>query len=213
MPHRQLDIRYVDFSDAEEVKNFAILLFSAANEKGVFLALKQYDKAREGIKQLARDWVCRVEKCIDSMSVGDALTVIASYDIVHRIAFGIPARVDYLDKYRLKAFEAYVHGDRSVDQYILFQIVSHEIRMGNKTYFGRPLEWESLCIDRWYNNFRTGLSASSQSNYDTLHQVKALLMTDLYAFTPHQEDFKRKLIANYGHLDALAGMDCRQIEN
>ncbi|MDE6465718.1 MAG: hypothetical protein K2L44_03315, partial [Duncaniella sp.] len=73
MPHRQLDIRYVDFSDAEEVKNFAILLFSAANEKGVFLALKQYDKAREGIKQLARDWVCRVEKCIDSMSVGDAL--------------------------------------------------------------------------------------------------------------------------------------------
>ncbi len=193
MNNQELDITLVDFSRAEDVSAFAKKIFTEANKQGMFVRKERFSKEQMAVRLTAQEWINRVEESIDSLSNGDALTIIASYDIIHRIAFSVPAKTDYLDKYKMQAFEAF-----------LFQVISQEIRRGNKAYFGRHLKWESLCLDRWYKNFRTGRCAVSQSDYDTASQISALLAADLYAFTPDQDGFKRRLIAgNPRHLPSL----------
>lgn len=204
MNNQELDITLVDFSRAEDVSAFAKKIFTEANKQGMFVRKERFSKEQMAVRLTAQEWINRVEESIDSLSNGDALTIIASYDIIHRIAFSVPAKTDYLDKYKMQVFEAFIRGDKTVDKYFLFQVISQEIRRGNKAYFGRHLKWESLCLDRWYKNFRTGRCAVSQSDYDTASQISALLAADLYAFTPDQDGFKRRLIAgNPRHLPSL----------
>lgn len=193
----QLDIDSIDFRNAEEVKDFAAIIFTTANKHGLLISKKSLNREEAAIRLIAKEWVCRVEAVIDTLTCGDALTIISAFDLIHRIGYGIPAKASYLDKYKLRAFDAYVRGDKSVDQYSLFKVISEEIRKLNKAYFGRPLDWHCLCIDRWFKNFRTGKSAVPQSDYDTLNQINILLTSDLYAFTPKQEAFKNHLRANY----------------
>ncbi len=196
----ELDIKLVDFSNAEETRDFASLIFSTANELGLFLSKSQHTQALAGIRLTAREWVGRVEDSIGSMSAGDALTVITVFDLIHRIGYNVPAKNVYIDKYKLGAFEAYIHGDMTVDQYTLYDAISYEVGRRNRMYLGRPLDWQTLCLDRWHKNFRTGTGASRQSDYDTVRQITALLSADLWAFEPDQNTFKRTLVANHMHL-------------
>lgn len=197
MREKDLDIRLVDFGNAEDVHNFAKRIFLAANNLDLFVSRKCCTQEGIEVKAIAKEWICRVEETIDNMSAGDALTVISSFDIIHRIGYNIPANQSYVDKYKLGAFEAYIRGDKSVDQYILYDAISEEIRRRNKAYFDRPLDWQSLCLDRWHKNFRTGKSAILQSDYDTIHQISALLNADLWAYEPDQETFKSNLVTNH----------------
>ncbi len=206
------DISLVDFSNTEKISESATTILLAADKLGMFTSPPRSDSESRLVKTAAKEWVCGVEANIDSMSPGDGLTVMTQFDIIHRIGYGIPAKTSYLDRYRLKAFEAYIKGDKTVDQYTLYETVSQEIRRGNTAYYDRPLDWESLCIDRWYRNFRTGRSATVQSDYDIVRQVTALLSADLWAYEINEEAFKRKLIANHRHyLDTPAGIDHKQL--
>ena len=45
------------------------------------------------------------------------------------------------------------------------------------------------------------MSAEAQSDYDIVHQVTALLCSDLWAYEKDQNLFKRKLVAS--HLDYI----------
>ena len=197
MREKDLDIRLVDFGNAADANNFAKRIFLAANNLDLFVSRRCCTQEEREVKAIAKEWICRVEEAIDNMSAGDALTVISSFDIIHRIGYNIPANQSYVDKYKLGAFEAYIRGDKSVDQYILYDAISEEIRRRNKAYFDRPLDWQSLCLDRWHKNFRTGKSAIPQSDYDTIHQITALLNADLWAFDPEQTAFKHRLMANH----------------
>lgn len=197
-----LDIELVDFNNASEVWDFANRIITAANAAGLFMVKGCLDKEQKEIKAVAKNWINRMEAAIDSMNAGDALTVIYIFDFIHRIAYNAPADASYLDRYRLGAFESYVRGDKSVDQYVLFHTLSEEIGKRNKAYFGRPLEWLALCLERWHRNFVTGVSAVTQSDYDTVRQVTALLFSDLWAFEKDQDAFKCRLVAT--HLDYLA---------
>lgn len=198
-----LDIRTVDFGNADAVWNFANRTIQAANVAGMFMTKGPLNKEQRGIRIIAKDWVNRVETAIDSMSAGNALRVIYMFDLINRIAYGTPANADYLDKYRLGAFEAYIRGDKSVDCYELFHALMEEICKRNRTYFGRPLEWVAMCLDRWHKNFINGVSTATQSDYDTMQQLTALLCSDLRVFERDQDAFKRRLVAN--HLDYLTG--------
>lgn len=156
------DIQTVDFCNADEICNFANLTMQVASEAGMFLVQASYSREQREIRATAEEWVRRVEASIDTMTAGDALSVIYIFDLIHRIAYGKPAKTDYLDRYRLGAFEAFIRGDKSVDRYELFHALSDEIAKRNKAYFDRPLKWISLCLDRWHRNF---LPASRRINY------------------------------------------------
>ncbi|WP_287934266.1 hypothetical protein [Duncaniella freteri] len=198
---RELDIQFVDFSNVDEIWDFANRIIHAANGAGLFVTNGPLDKEQREIRIIAKDWVNLVEAAIVSMTRGDSLIVIYIFDIIHRIAYSTPADTAYIDSYRLDAFEAYIQGDKSIDIYVLFHSLLEEIGKRNRTYFGRPLEWVSKCVDRWYNNFITGMSAEAQSDYDIVHQVTALLCSDLWAYEKDQNLFKRKLVAS--HLDYI----------
>lgn len=188
-----LDIKQVDFCNANEVRDSAQKLIHAANSVGMFSTDGRLDAKQEQIRALAKEWVSKVESGIDSMNAGDALTVIYVFDIIHRMAKGVPAKEGYVDKYKLGAFEAFIHGDANVDQYLLFHALSEEIARRNNTYFGRPLEWVALCLSRWHKAFATGKSSVEQSAYDNINQATALLCSDLFAFEKNEKTYKRRL--------------------
>lgn len=195
-----LNIQQADFTDVKVVKTLALRILSLANEQSAFLSKQSLTSDAAAIRIAAKEWVVRVESIIDNLSHADALIAIGVFDLIHRIGYGIPADSRYIDRYKLGAFKAYIHGDESVNQYVLFQIISDEISRHSKAYFGRPLDWYCTCIDRWFRNFRTGKSSVLQSDYDTFNQVKILLSSDLRAFTPKQEAFKRALEDRYSEL-------------
>lgn len=209
------DIQTVDFCNADEICDFANLTMQAASEAGMFLVQASSGREQREIRETAEEWVRRVEASIDTMTAGDALSVIYIFDLIHRIAYGKPAKTDYLDRYRLGAFEAFIRGDKSVDRYELFHALSDEIAKRNKAYFDRPLKWISLCLDRWHRNFLPAsrqinnprpprqneyVSAVGQSDYDTICQLTALLSSDLRAFETDQDAYKRRLLTTHLHL-------------
>lgn len=208
------DITQIDFRSVRDVEGFASLIFASANGMGMFLPqnMPVHHKLSD-LKNTAKIWVTEVERSIDSLSAGDALIVIGCFDAVHRVAFNRVAKEEYLNQYKLNAFEAYIHGDSSVDQYMLQRSISQEIRHRNSAFLDRPLQWESLCIDCWYGQFKYGRCIDRISDYDTIQRVTSLLDADLWAFeTRNETRFKQSLFVNHRHyFDEAGEMDTKTL--
>ena len=191
-----LNIDEVDFSDIADIAGSAELILARSSNPGQF---------KTACKFQAKQWLLRADTVLDSLSCGDAMTLTAYYEPLHQLAFSQAASTVKLDKYRLDAFESYIRGDKTVDQYALRHTISREIDRRNPKYFGRPLQWESVCLDRWHKQFRHGASLDELSDYDTLHRVSTLLTTDLWSFeTRNESAFKRILFENHRHyLDSI----------
>ena len=194
--HDLLNIYEVDFSDISDIAGSAELILARSSNPGQF---------KTACKSQAKQWLLRADTVLDSLSCGDAMTLTAYYEPLHQLAFNQAASTAKLDKYRLDAFESYIRGDKTVDQYALRHTISREIDRRNPKYFGRPLQWESVCLDRWHKQFRYGASLDELSDYDTLHRVSTLLTTDLWSFeTRNESAFKRTLFENHRqYLDSM----------
>lgn len=150
---RMLDTRIVDFSDIREVTDFALLICQSASQGGMFLRDEQDKELLERVRTVAKEWIKEIRLRIASMPVSDALEVIHTFDLVHRIAYGKAADVDFINKYTLKAFEARIHGDQTVNEYTLFRQIAVGLNHRDPAYLDRPLEWYTLSLDRWYKEF------------------------------------------------------------
>uniref|UniRef100_UPI00257405D7 hypothetical protein n=4 Tax=Duncaniella TaxID=2518495 RepID=UPI00257405D7 len=82
---RELDIQFVDFSNVDEIWDFANRIIHAANGAGLFVTNGPLDKEQREIRIIAKDWVNLVEAAIVSMTRGDSLIIIYIFDIIHRI--------------------------------------------------------------------------------------------------------------------------------
>lgn len=144
-----------------------------------------------------------------TFTTGEALTLSEYYDLVHRVGFGKAAESNSLDRYRMSAFEAYISGDRSVDQYTLYHAVAHEVSRRNQLFLGRPLQWMTFYIDEWYEQFHKSIKHITLSDYDVLQRITILLESDLFAFCgSRQEAFKRQLVRTYlPFTEKIADMD------
>ncbi len=210
MSHSELDIQLIDFYDAHAIADSAAAIFEAANELGLFMPKSQYSCREHEVIHAAEMWVRQVESTIDSLSAGDALTAIGQFDLIHRIAFNRPAREQYISRYILQAFEAYIRGDKSVDIYDLHRAISLRLNKRDKTFFGRPLDWASDCIDRWHRQFRNGECLDpTLSDYDITRRVDALLSANLSAFEAANEPtFKRTLLTHYPQHSSIIKCHC-----
>lgn len=203
---RMLDTRIVDFSDIREVTDFALLICQSASQGGMFLKDEQDKELLEHVRTVAKEWVKEIRLRIASMPVSDALEVIQTFDLVHRIAYGKAADVDFINKYTLKAFEARIHGDQTVNEYTLFRQIAVGLNRRDPAYLDRPLEWYTLSLDRWYKEFSGAERPRQLSVYDTIQQVNILLESDLWAYeTRNQLIFKRQLFNRYRYLLADLG--------
>lgn len=205
-PLRMLDTRIVDFSDIKEVTDFAFLICQSASQGGMFLKDEQDKEMLERVRTVAKEWVKEIRLRIASMSDSDALEVIHTFDLVHRIAYGKAADVNFINKYTLKAFEARIHGDQAVNEYTLFRQIAVGLNRRDPAYLDRPLEWYTLSLDRWYKEFSDSERPPQLPIYDTIQQVNILLESDLWAYeTRNQSIFKRQLFNRHRYL--LADFD------
>lgn len=205
----ELDIDAVDFNNVADISSFASLILSQANFLGIFSGKdSDFSDARE-LRMVARRWLQRTGELMPTFTVGDALTLSDYYDLIHRVGFGKAADNNFLDRYRMNAFEAYIRGDRSVDQYTLYHAVGHEVSRRNPLFLGRPLQWMALCIEEWYEQFRNDIKQITLSDYDVLQRITILLESDLFAFSgSRQEAFKQQLVRTYLPLtEKIADMD------
>lgn len=203
----------IDFNNYSDVVGYATLIFSAANEVDILTTSKHLQSQKAIIvMQLAKAWVNNVQSRIKTMAAGEALDITEPFDFMHRIAHRAPTPQDFIDKYILKAFDALIHGDKTVNEYHLFRFLRQQINRKNKAFFDRPLQWYSSSLDRWLKKFQKGICIEQFPDYDTLEIVYILMSEDLFAFVQDQKQFKEKLFKNHTHyLDKTNELDEKQL--
>lgn len=174
-------------------------ILNRANDLRLFLndTSRQSREAREVVR-LASAWLKTVEARIESYTPGEALLLTDSYDLLHRLALKIPADKEFINRIIFRAFDARIHGDKSVDDYVLYQAVERRIWQREKSFLEKPLTWLSLCISEWHKQALKGFDHTELSDYDILSRVNILLNTDLTAFEGrNQQSFKQQLFNRY----------------
>lgn len=195
-----------NYDNVDRIIATATRLFSKARALGLLTtnAARQTVEATRLIGEVT-NWLNNVEPRIRTYTPAAALTLTDAYDLMHRIAYCRPADTSTINPIILKAFEARIHGDRTVDEYILYRAIRTAITRHDKAYLGRPLEWMSRSIDTWYNEAKHGYEHTTLPPYDIISRATILLQTDLRAYEgPRQAAFKRHLyeqtrphLANY----------------
>lgn len=196
-----LNLSSVDFDNVDNVTESASQMLASANELGLFMTQtsRQSVNARRFVED-ATVWISNVRKQIDSYPVGKALDLIDVYDLLYRVTYQRPADRGFVNGIILKALEARIHGDRSVDEYVLYRAIRSGINRKDKAIFGRPLQWLCLTEESWYNEAVKGYDRSRLSDYDILNRATILLETDLFAFEgSNQTTFKRRLLNRTRH--------------
>lgn len=195
------DLSSVDFDNVDIVTESASQMLASANELGLFMS-QASRQSREALRLVgeATAWISNVRKQIDSYPVGKALALIEVYDLLHRVTYRRPADRGFVNGVILKAFEAKIHGDRSVDEYVLYRAIRSGIGRKDKAFFDRPLQWLCLTEESWYNEATKGYDRSRLSDYDILNRAAILLETDLFAFEgSNQTAFKHRLLNSTRH--------------
>lgn len=188
------DITRVDFNDADDIRGFASLLLATAAHLGMPGGHTAFPREASALAGTAKEWVSETNLRLSALSAGDALSVADCIGLVHPLAYGRPADEGPLNHHRLNAFEAYIGGDSSVDKYLLHRAVSRQVRLRDRQFLTRPLQWECTCTARWHSRFRHGRSSVRLSTLDTAECVASLLRSDLWAFeTRNESAFKRRL--------------------
>lgn len=195
------DLSSVDFDNIDVVTESASQMLASANELGLFMTQtsRQSVNARRFVED-ATVWISNVSKQIDSYPVGKALALIDVYDLLYRVTYQRPADRGFVNGIILKALEARIHGDKSVDEYELYRAIRSGIGRKDKAFFNRPLQWFCLTEESWYNEAVKGYDRSRLSDYDILNRAAILLETDLFAFEgSNQTAFKRRLLNSTRH--------------
>lgn len=189
------EVRENIFETVEEASR----IINRADDLRLFLndTSRQSHEAREVIR-LASEWVRTVEGRFNTLAPGEALLLADHYDLMHRIVFRSPADKGVLDRIILRAFDARIHGDKSVDEYVLYKAVERRIWQREQAFLDKPLTWLSLSLGEWHKQALKGFDRSELSDYDIISRVNILLNTDLTAFEGRdQQSFKQRLFNQY----------------
>lgn len=195
------DFRTVDFTNSDTLSTIAGQLITAANNAGIFGLNCRNKTQNNTLQTVAKEWIRQTDKVIDSHAPADALEVISFYDLIHRIAYGRPALPEIINRHVLRAFDSMIRGDKDIDRYTLFRQIALGLNRKDKAYTGRPLQWHSICLDRWHTQFNSGFSSEPLSEYDTIQRVSILLESNLWILEAENETaFKQLLFNNHRHL-------------
>lgn len=133
-----------------------------------------------------RVWLDAVGEQLDAMTAADALQLVDAYDLIHRMVYGSAAD-DVVERTVRRA----LHAD-DADEYLLYRAIGRQLRRGSAEWFGKPLTWCSLRLERYYNNFKNRVEFGSPR--DLIQQGGILLSEDLWAFEPDQQQFKQAVL-------------------
>lgn len=132
---------------------------------------------------------------------------------MHRLAYNQPADKETINKIILKAFDVLIHGDKNIDQYVLFKAIEGRARQREQAFLDKPLTWIFQSLDEWHKQAVKGFDRTSLSDYDILSRVNIPLDADLFAFEGrNQKAFKQRLAEQYRYdLDKYDATDRKTI--
>lgn len=206
-PSLLLDIKKLDFGNVTDVAGYGLLLISCADKLGLTTSNEPTIGTRSQITKLAERWSRGVERSIARMSAADALEILETYDIVQRLVLYCEPAPDFIFRYVDRALDARIHGASNVDPYKLYNIISAGLRLKEKAYYGKPLDWSLNMLDSWHCDFLSGHYAgfTHATAYDIISRVAVLLTSDISAFELDPESYKLALFENHRHyLDEVA---------
>ena len=209
-----LNLSLVDFNNIEEAIDFAVRLINTGNSLGIISGEKRLQSVEAvAIYQAAKGWVNAVKKQMLLMPLSELLRLVDVYEIMHRIAFRCSANTEELDRIKLAAFDAMIHGDKKVDEYIMFRVIRNEVSKRNKAFFDKPLTWSCISEERWHKEAVEGFDRTVLTDYDIISRVTILLESDLFAYEGRNQDqFKQYLADEHRHyLTKYTAPDCRTV--
>lgn len=200
-PSLLLDIKKLDFGNVTDVAGYGLLLISYADKLGLGTGKEPTIGSRSLIMKLAERWSRGVERTIARMSAADALEILETYDIVQRLVLYREPAPDFIFRYVDRALDARIHGASNVDPYKLYNRISAGLRLKEKAYYGKPLDWSLNMLDVWHRDFLSGYYAgvTHATAYDIISRVAVLQTSDISAFELNPEAYKRKLFENHLH--------------
>ena len=183
------DVEMVDFSDPTDVQSYVELMIQAGNELDALMPDSSPTAEWNRVRRTAKEVTKRLEASFPSMSPAQKMMSEVAYDLAHRIAYYKPADQRILNRNLLEAFDARIHGDKTVDEYILYWRIDRRIFQRDKAFFDKPLTWTSLCLQDWFEN-----QDKRKPDYDQISRTTIPLDSQLGVYVSgSQEQYKRKL--------------------
>lgn len=209
MLHPLLDINIVDFDDPLDIGGFVSLLCQIGGSLGMAVPGFRPTADSNEIRRLANVVARKLECKLPQMSSSSAFVSVSLYDFAHRLAYMVGAERAVLNKYVLKAFDALIHGDSSVDEYAMFREIKRGISRRDPVFMTKPLSWNCICEERWKKEACRGNGFTGLADYDILNRLSILMESDSgLGNASSQTAFKRSLFEQYRHyLDSHATND------
>ena len=200
-------IERIDFSSSEEAIRYAMLLCIASREAATLIPSGNLSSITR-IRRSSRQWIEKAEQSLPGYTPGEALETIVAYDFIHRLAYNAAPIPDLIDRHVLRAFEAMLQGDATINKFTLFRRITFGLRRKSPLYTGRPLKWQSHQLARWHKEIKNSLknqrdinTPNNQSNKEDIEKISILLESDLLPFEGTNEAvFKQTLFSTHRHL-------------
>ena len=200
-------IERIDFSSSEEAIRYAMLLCIASREAATLIPSGNLSSITR-IRRSSRQWIEKAEQSLPGYTPGEALETIVAYDFIHRLAYNAAPIPDQIDRHVLRAFEAMLQGDSTINKFTLFRRITFGLRRKSPLYTGRPLKWQSHQLARWHKEIKNNLNnqrdintPNNQSNKEDIEKISILLESDLFPFEGTNETvFKQTLFSTHRHL-------------
>ena len=200
-------IERIDFSSSEEAIRYAMLLCIASREAAALIPSGNLSSITR-IRRSSRQWIEKAEQSLPGYTPGEALETIVAYDFIHRLAYNAAPIPDLIDRHVLRAFEAMLQGDDTINKFTLFRRITFGLRRKSPLYTGRPLKWQSHQLARWHKEIKNNLNhqrdintPNNQTNKEDIEKISILLESDLFPFEGTNEAvFKQTLFSTHRHL-------------
>ncbi|MDE6489323.1 MAG: hypothetical protein K2L46_08590 [Paramuribaculum sp.] len=195
-----LDIGLIDFNDPYDIGGFVALIVQTGAALGMTMPDFRPSRESNEIRQLANRLVRKLDGLIPAMPSGNALLLVSAYDLAHRLAYLEPADRRFINRTVLRAFDARIAGDNTVDEYALFHEIRRAVSRRDAEFLDKPLLWSCLREEQWHKEACDGFDRERLSEYDIINRVTILLECDLFAYEGRrQERFKKRLFDSHRH--------------
>ncbi len=205
----------IDYSDAEEICGYQMLLAKLYEKCGGFSHTTRTDGNLRHLDRQAEIWLRGVRQTIDgifagqstSLTLGNIPELLASYKFVDRLYNGKPS-IDYLKRVRLATVKRWIKGDTSIPATDAALLIAEEIRHDIHNLDDRYSTYYFQVEERWVDELMVYGRFKSISLREAYVRLRALFHRDLYVYlgSGEQRGFKQKLVETY-RLTDFSGID------
>lgn len=140
----------------------------------------------------SRQWIADVGVSITAQNAGGIQALLLNYDMVHRIAYGIPSPDSFMDKWHGAVLAMMAKGEKA-DKVQLMGWMRSRLSESPRRLSAEQRLWYGAVISRWIGECRGPRPLSSHTEDEAVRIARFLLEANLRPFTPDQDSVKARL--------------------